>query len=201
MPMKIIFAFLLMQICNLGAYCQPNQGLEIYYLSEYRKLLDRMDTAILGKNDVEIRLWHNNGANKINTATFISLARIKKKWRGSYYTGTTFHNRRDSLVVTKLSLIKDNYDSIYSSLLKNKLLEIDSDYLKTLKEVAEKENVVVWADAGPQPYVLQILTRKSRKLLYIYNPYFNYYDLNLLEYEYPFKIVRSLLRLASISRY
>jgi hypothetical protein len=168
------------------------------YLSFYAKYLHIIDTIHLHKNDLEIRLWFNNGGNRIHISSFISLARQNNKWIVSCYTFTSLPGTHDSLVVNKKVPVKHNYDSLYVQLLADSLLTLNSD---SINEVLDKkgQHRWMWTDSGPTNYTIQILSREKRWTLNYKCPKYFYKEAKIEEFRLPLQIVCALLKIIGIN--
>jgi hypothetical protein len=168
------------------------------YVSGYSRFLNKTDTIHLNKGDLEIRLWFNNGGNRINIVSFISLTKQNGKWNASYYAFTSSPlKRNDIILVEKKEVVKLNYDSLYNQLLQDSLLTLNSDLIN---EVMDKkgQHRWTWTDAGPTNYTIQMLTNEKRQTVNFKCPKYFYYEAKMDEFKFPLKIISSILKLIGL---
>ena len=167
------------------------------YISFYSMCLNRIDTIPLNKGDIQIRLWFSNGGNRINIASFIALTKHITQWDASYYTFTSFFRRNDSIIVNKKEPVQLNYDSLYKQLVQDSLFSLNSD---TINELLDKkgQHSWMWTDAGPTNYTIQIVTNEKTKTVNFKCPKYFYYEAKISEFEFPLKVIRSILKLIGI---
>jgi hypothetical protein len=168
------------------------------YISFYSKFLNRIDTVNLAKGDIQLRLWFNNGGNRINTATYIALTKHGNKWDASYYTFISYPRRNDSIIVNKKEPVRLNYDSLYKQLLQDSLLTLNSD---TINQLMDKKGQYsyMWTDSGPTNYTIQILTNSKRQTVNFKCPKYFFYEAKIAEFEIPLKVISSLLKLIGLT--
>ena len=164
------------------------------YISFYSKFLNKIDTVTLVKGDIQIRLWFNNGGNRINTATYIALTQHGNKWDASYYTFISYPRRNDSIKITKGEPVRLNYDSLYKQLLKDSLLTLNSDTINQLMDKRGQYSYM-WTDSGPTNYTIQILTYTKRHTMNFKCPKYFFYEGKIAEFEIPLKVISSILKL------
>ncbi|HSN61895.1 MAG TPA: hypothetical protein VLR49_13225 [Ferruginibacter sp.] len=161
-------------------------------LSIYSKFLSKIDTVKLCDGDLEIRLWFNNGANRINTTYFLSLARLRDRWEVSYYTFKSIYRFKDSILVHKQVAVVLNYDSLYNQLIQDGLLTLNNDTLNDF--IARKrESKWVWLDGGPTNYSIQSVTDKKRWAVNYKCPRHFYNVEKINEFKIPLKVISALL--------
>jgi len=164
------------------------------YVSFYSKFLNKVDTVKINDGDFEIRLWFNNGANKINTTYFASLKKSQDTWQVSYYTFISFARHSDSIIVQKQVPVKLNYDSLYNQLIEDGLLTVNSD---TINDVMDKkgQHRWMWTDSGPTNYTVHILTKGKRWAVNFKCPKYFYNEAKIDEFKMPLKVISTLLKL------
>ena len=173
------------------------------YVSLYSQLLNRIDTLHLNKGDIEIRLWFHDGNDRVSTVSFVSLTKQNEKWDASYYTFIGSPRRKggiivfDSVKVNKRAPVKLNYDSLYSRLVKDSILTLNSD---SINEVMDKKGQYEWMflHSGPTNYTIQILIDGKRQTLNYRCPKYFYEKEKIDEFEIPLKVVSSLLKIIGI---
>ncbi len=195
--MKKCLIILLLSYVFLCANANSSTWGNYVYVSLYSKFLLKTDTVHLNKGELEIRLWFNDGANRINTAYFISLTNQNGKWEAACYTFTSFPVRNDSIIVHGREPVKLNYDSLYNQMVKDSLLTLNSN---SIHEVIDKngQHSWMWTDAGPINYTIQILTTEKRQTLNFKCQKYFYEEVKMAEFKFPLKVIRSLLTIIGI---
>jgi len=168
------------------------------YVSFYSKFLNRIDTVKLTKDDIQLRLWFNNGGNRINTATYIALTKHDNKWEASYYVFTSYPRQNDSIIVNKKEPVRLNYDSLYKQLLQDKLLSLNSDTINDLMD-KKGQHSWMWLDSGPTNYTIQIVTNEKRQTVNFKCPKYFYHEAKISEFEFPLKIISTILKLIGLN--
>jgi hypothetical protein len=195
--MKKTLFILLTLFIILCANAQSSTWDNYDYVSLYAKFLHKTDTVHLHKGDLEIRLWFNDGANRINTTYFISLTKLNGKWDASYYAFTSFPIRSDSIIVNRKEPFKLNYDSLYNQMVRDSLLMLNSD---SINEVMNKngQHRWMWTDAEPTNYTIQILTSEKRKTLNFKCPGYFYKEAKIAEFKFPLKVIGEMLTMIGL---
>ncbi len=167
------------------------------YLSFYTKFQNKIDTIQINEEDFEVRLWFNNGGNRINTASFVSLTKSTDKWTVSYYTITSFPRRNDSIIIHRQEAVKLNNDSLYNQLLQEGLLSLNSD---TINDLMDKKGQYswMWTDSGPTNYMVQIVTHKKRWAVNYKCPKYFYNEAKIDEFKVPLQVISTLLKLIGL---
>jgi hypothetical protein len=192
--MKRFFAILVFPLFVLSANAQ---SYSFSYEQYYSRFLKYIDTVNTDRGDFQIRLWFNNGGNRINTTYLLSLGFTNQKWVVQNLSFTTFplSLNRDSVEIGEREPLQLNYDSLYSQLLDDSLFMLSSNIDYT---PANKNNLVVWADAGPTNYTIEILTASQREVLNFKCPRFYYTQYNREALKMPLKIISSLLKVMNL---
>jgi hypothetical protein len=167
------------------------------YLSFYSKFLKKIDTVKINERDFQIRLWFSNGANRVNTAYFVSLTKLQDRWDVSYYTFTSFPRRNDSIIVHKQVAVKLNYDSLYNQLIDDGLLTLNSDTINDLMD-KKGQHSWMWTDSGPTNYTVHIQTKEKRWTVNFKCPKYFYNEAKIDEFKVPLKVISTLLKLMGI---
>ena len=192
--MNKIFITTLFFFCFFQGKTQTSTWRKADYVSFYSKFLHKVDTVKINDGDFEVRLWFNNGANKINTAYFASLIRSQDTWQVSYYTFISFARHSDSIIVHKHEPVKLNYDSLYNQLIEDGLLTLNSD---TINELMDKkgQHRWMWTDSGPTNYTVHILTKEKSRSVNFKCPKYFYKEAKIEEFKVPLKVISTLLKL------
>lgn len=176
---------------------QPSTWGNPDYTSFYSKLLNKIDTVQIDKDDFQIRLWFNDGGYRINTSYLLTLTYKGKNWDAKYYTFTSFPRQTDSIKVNQKETLNLNYDALYNQLLKDSLLTLNSD---TINDLLDKkgQHDYMWLDAGPTNYTIQIITYKKRSTMNYKCPKFFYTQAKIEEFKMPLRIITALLNIIGI---
>lgn len=201
--MKTILVSFPLLFILLSANAQTSTWGNPDYISLYSQLVERIDTIHLNKGDIEVRLWFHDGNRSVTTVTFIALTKQNNKWDASHYTLTGIPKRKhgaivyDSVVFNKTASIKVNYDSLYNQLVKDSILTLNSD---SITKVMDKkgQRSYMFLHAGPTNYTIQILMDGERRVLNYRCPKFFYYEAKIDEFEFPLKVISSLLKIMGV---
>ena len=201
--MKTILVSIILLITILSANAQTSNWGNPDYVSLYSQLLRKIDTVHLNKGDIEVRLWFNNGNSMITTISFISLTKQNDKWDASHYTFTGIPKRKgdtivfESVSVNQIAPTRLNYDSLYNHLVKDSILTLNSDSITAVMD-KKGQHSYMFLHAGPTNYTIQILMDGERQVLNYRCPKYFYYEAKIDEFEFPLKVVSSLLKIMGI---
>ena len=167
------------------------------YQKEYQIFLQKINIAEIKKDDLQIRLWFSNDGTRINVVTLIIITNENKIWTSTSYIFSK-EDLRDSITMNQKETANLNLDSLYKQLLKDSLLTLSSRRL-SVRSADSLGNDVVWTDAGPTIFFVEIVSHKGYKSLSYPCPKLFFEQNKLPEFKSPLKIITALLYLIGSS--